>query len=229
MKISLKNNFAFLCMPKCASVSIEDMLDPFAQISTSGLAKLRHTNYREYQRYIRPYINERFEDVDLETICIFREPTDWLNSWYKYRSRSKPGRSDQDKSTAHISFSEFIEAYLQDAPPPFADVRCQYDFVKDENGEVGVDKIFLYEDIPSFTNYMEEKVGTSLALKHKNVSPTGKGFVSYYKQKLLAKLRSGKQAPHKKPSNIQLDDDLKDALRERLVKDFELYDSLKQQ
>ena len=174
MLISLSHRFVFLCNRKCASVSIESMLRRHSELSFLGPPEFRHTNYRHYRRYIAPYIQEVFGNAKLETVCIVREPLSWLYSFYRFRSRyalRDPGNPDHCNSTAGISFPEFVAAYLQEEPPPYADVGCQFDFVRDERNRVAVDRIFPYDRIDRFVDYIGGKIGHPLRMGHKNLSP----------------------------------------------------------
>ena len=58
MIISLKRKFAFLCMPKCASTSTENALRRLADIRIGGLPGMKHLNYRGYEKYVVPLIEE---------------------------------------------------------------------------------------------------------------------------------------------------------------------------
>ena len=82
---------------------------------------------------------------------------------YRFRSRyalRDPGNPDHGNSTAGISFPQFVAAYLQEKPPPYADIGCQFDFVRDERSRVAVDRVFPYDGIEQFVDYMSGKIGT---------------------------------------------------------------------
>lgn len=174
MLISLSHRYVFLCNRKCASVSIESMLRRHSELSFLGSPEIRHTNYRRYRRYIAPYIQESVGKTKLETICIVREPLSWIYSFYRFRSRyalRDPASPDHGNSTAGISFPQFVAAYLQEKPPPYADIGSQFDFVRDERGRVAVDRVFPYDGIEQFVDYMSGKIGHPLRIGHKNMSP----------------------------------------------------------
>lgn len=174
MLISLSHEFVFLCNRKCASVSIEAMLRRHSDISFLGPAEFRHTNYRRYRQYIAPYIEDSVGAARLETVCLVREPLSWLYSFYRFRSRYElrnPGNSNHSRSTSGISFAQFVTAYMQPDPPPYADVGCQFDFVRDEHNRIGIDRIFPYEAMERFLEFMSRKTGHPLKLGHKNMSP----------------------------------------------------------
>lgn len=190
MLVSEKNSFVFLCMPKNASNSIEEMLSPYCELSFLGRPEIRHTTLSEYQNYIKPYLDIKNKNSDkvFETICLIREPVLWLYSWYRFRSRSKlrePSHPLHHNSTANMTFEEFVLAYISEDSPKFVHFGTQYDFVKSVAGGVGVDKIFIYEQMPKFIDYMEKKIGEQLQLPIRNKSPK-----SVYKSRFLDKLSS---------------------------------------
>lgn len=167
MRISLTHKFAFLCMPKTASTSIEEALNPYSELLTKsrGLGTaLKHTNYRKYNRFIRPYLNS-FTQEKIETVCVMREPVDWLFSWYRYRKREEVRGKRQ--STYGMDFSDFAALYIQGK----AKVGKQSNFLKNSKGEVGVDRVFRYERLDLLQKYFEEKIGKNIEFPLKNISP----------------------------------------------------------
>lgn len=232
MLISLSHRFVFLCNRKCASVSIESMLRRHSDILLLGPPGFRHTNYRLYSRYIAPYIEAAVGDVKLETICVVREPLSWLYSFYRFRSRYElrdPGNPNHDKSTCGISFPQFVTAYMQPDPPPYADIGCQFDIVRDERNRIGVDRLFPYDAMEHFIGFMSRKTGHALKIGHKNMSPKRnrqlravammdravKTATSVFNLKRVAAM------PAARP---QLPDDVLASAKEFLHADFALYE-----
>jgi hypothetical protein len=183
MLISLKHRYAFFCTPKCASNSIEAMLKPHADIHLLGSPQVRHTNARQYQQFIQPYLAEVAGGQSIERVAIVREPIAWLHSWYRFRARSALRNADSQNSTAHVSFSEFIDAYLSQPQPPFAEVGTQLEFLLDAEGQLGVDRLYAYDNLPNLAAYFSERVGQPLSLGAINVSPT-----KVYKSNILEAL-----------------------------------------
>lgn len=171
MLISLKHGFTFFCTPKCASNSIEAMLKPHAEIHLLGSPQVRHTNAQQYANHITPYLAEVAPGTEFERVAIIREPVAWLHSWYRFRARSELRGTDNPNSTAHVNFAGFIDAYLADAPPPFAQVGTQLDFLLTTDGRLGVDRLFAYEQLDELVTFFADRVGQSLSLHAINVSP----------------------------------------------------------
>jgi len=172
MLISLQHRYAFFCTPKCASNSIEAMLKPHAEIHLLGSPQVRHTNARQYEKHIQPYLMEVSAAQSIERIAIIREPVAWLYSWYRFRARSALRNADSQNSTAHVSFGEFVDAYLSEQQPPFAEVGTQLEFLLDGAGELGVDRLYAYDNLNDLAAYFSELVGQQLSLTSINVSPT---------------------------------------------------------
>ena len=165
MRISTTYGFAFLCMPKTASTSIETALFPYCDLVTKNKQpNLKHTNYRTYSRFIEPYL-QKIVGEKLETVCVMRDPISWLHSWYRYRKRD--ALRGKENSTENMDFSEFIAKYIS------GDIKVgkQSNFLMNKDGEIGVDKIFKYENLNSLKNYFENKIGKSIEFPVMNVSP----------------------------------------------------------
>ena len=175
MQLSTKYGFVFLCTPKCASTSIENALLDISDISFTGNPTLKHINARVYQRRFLPMYQSLLPNSNLESFCVIRDPIEWLGSWYRYRSRkqlSDPNRPNHKNYTGNMTFSEFVEAYLQPSQsrPPYARVGSIYDFVRDNNNEVGVDRIFSVENLKELQNYLKIKTGKDINIPINNVS-----------------------------------------------------------
>ena len=236
MICSTKHGFAFLCMTKCASNSVEAMLAPHCNVVLTGPPFYRHLNYRKYAQYVKPLLNAGPQKKPIETICIFREPVSWLYSWYRFRQRFSLRNTDNPdhlKSTAGIGFEEFISAYVSTDRPAYANLGSQFNFVRTESGEVGVDKIFPYEDLDNLIEYMGAKVGRKLVLPTKNVSPRGQvrtrlGAFLYAGSRAVAeRLRLNVPVGSRSSVDVRLSPDLYANLRSYIPRDFELYERLR--
>lgn len=235
MLISVKYNFVLLSTPKSASNSIEALLQPYSDISLIGPPFFRHTNFSRYSKYIKPYLKETADADDLQTMCLIREPLSWLNSHYRFRSRwqiRNPNHRNFRHSTHGMQFSDYVEAYMLKDPPPYADVGCQFDFVKNDLNEIGVEKIFLYENMAEFIQYMSRKVGKSLKIGYKNSSPK-KGNESNlveltdYVARRIARAFNLKPTRNAKEVDYGITSDLANSLRKFMADDFALYERVK--
>ena len=167
MLISLSKKITFLAMPKAASTSIEMALFPHCDIAFINNPRVKHIRYRRYNRFIVPYLDQSGFGP-LETTCLFREPIDWLFSWYRYRSRDKIKSKAQ--STANMSFNEFVSRYIAEDTVVY-DIGRTSLFVCDHDGNPAVDHIFRYENLSAYTNFLETRFEEKLHLEHLNESP----------------------------------------------------------
>ena len=126
MMIFQKAALVYLAVPKTGTTSLEHELDSHASAVFRNPPGLKHTNIRGFDRKFRK-IFERGTQRQLETLAVFRDPLDWLGSWYRYRGR--PQLDGRKNSTKNVSFDEFLLSYLAQDPPPYADLGSQGRFV----------------------------------------------------------------------------------------------------
>jgi hypothetical protein len=168
MIVSLRRRIAFLAMPKAASTAIEAALAPHADIVISGDPRLKHMPLRRYTRFVAPLL-AAYDARPVETLCLIREPLDWLASWYRYRRRE--GLSEPGKRTDGMSFAGFVEAWLAAEPPPFARVGRPAEFLRPRAGGPGIDHLFRYEAIGACEAFLAGRFAAPFRFAHLNVSP----------------------------------------------------------
>lgn len=171
MLVSLRHRLAVLAMPKCASTAIEEALASEMDVVIRGHPGAKHTTYRKFDRQLRRYL-EAFSGGRLETVCAFREPVDWLHSWWRYRGRE--GIPDPAKSTRGMSFDRFVNAYL-DGAGGVADLGRQSRFVAAQDGGIGVDRVFRYDRMDAMVSWLGQRLGVGVTLGRLNVSPPAHG------------------------------------------------------
>ncbi len=167
-----KHGFVFLAMSKCASTSIESAFTRYAQVTSGGIPAYKHLRYRQFDRYVRPLLDSRGHTRDTyEVVCLFRHPVEWVESWYRYRSRPSLNRNGtpHPNYAGDLSFTEFVELFMAHEQP--AKLRRPARFVEDEDGEIAVDRIYRLEDLDQLVAYLNEKVGKSVVPPELNVSP----------------------------------------------------------
>ena len=174
MLISLNKKLTFLAMPKAASTSIELALLPHCDIAFINNPRVKHIRYRRYKRFILPYIDQSGFGP-LETTCLFREPIDWLFSWYRYRSRDQIRSKPQ--STVSMTFDDFIRRYMDEDANVY-DIGRTSRFVIDHDGKPAVDHVYRYESLPAYTKFLEDRFEKKLDLEHLNQSPKRKFTLS---------------------------------------------------
>ena len=167
MMVSLRHRLVILAMPKCASSALEEALTPHMDVVIRGMPSAKHTPFRKYNRFLKKYF-EGFSDGPMETVCLFRQPVDWLNSWWRYRGR--PDIPNPARSTEGMSFDAFVTRYLDGANPP-ADLGRQSRFISDASGVPCVDHLFRYERLDELLRLVTERMGLDVELERLNVSP----------------------------------------------------------
>ncbi|MGQ0564128.1 MAG: hypothetical protein ACT4OK_03530 [Gemmobacter sp.] len=168
MLVFWDQRLAFLATPKTGSTSIEVALGSMASLVIQRPPVLKHTTVHRYHRFLGPYLAAA-SGHDFTVCAMIREPRDWLGSWYRYRSRDE---AETGKSTAGKSFDEFVRAWCADPQPDFAAVGAQSRFLK-PRGALGVDRLFAYDRIDAFVDFLEDRLGCEIHLPHINVSPRG--------------------------------------------------------
>ena len=197
MLVSFRHRLVIFAMPKCASSALESALAGQMDLVLRGHPGMKHTNFRKYDRHLRRYL-ESFGSEPYETFCLFREPEDWLGSWWRYRSRADI--PDKTKSSAGLSFDAFASAHIKEAPGA-ADFGRQSRFVATKDGDVGIDHLFRYERADLWLEFLRDRLGQDIDLGRENASP-------------------------KRTDAPDLSDSTRAALRQHLARDYEIYDGL---
>lgn len=169
MLVFWKQRLVYLATPKTGTTAIEAALEPLASLVIQRPPELKHTSVSRYWKYLAPFL-EKAADEDFMVVAVMREPIDWLGSWYRYRQRG--GGVAPEKSTKGMSFDAFVEGYLSDPQPEFANVGWQSRFLVPERGP-GADRLFRYDDMGSFVHFLEERLDCEITLPRLNVSPAG--------------------------------------------------------
>lgn len=198
MLISLEKNIAIFAMAKTGTTALETVLCAECDIVLGGEPRIKHMQFRKYERFFLPYL-ESLGHTKLKTICVFREPEDWLGSWFKYRSR--PKLSGHRNSTQGMSFETFVAAYLSEKPPPFADIGLQSRFICRADNSIGIDHLFAYSNFEAYIEFLEKRFGHKISLPRINVSP---------------------------PASLDLSQDLRKNLHSKLSRDYEIYAQITQ-
>lgn len=182
MLVFWDQRLAFLATPKTGSTAIETALESLASVVIQRPPVLKHTTAHRYRRFVGPYLNAASGGEDFTVVALMREPRDWLGSWYRYRQRED--MTDARNSTAGKSFDAFVHAWCQDPQPSFAAVGSQARFLRPRHGE-GVDRLFRYDEIEHFIDFLEERLGCEIILPRLNVSPPGELELSLQTELML--------------------------------------------
>lgn len=168
MLVFWKARLVLLAVPKTGTTALEEALLPYADSAILNPPQQKHCTVRRYRNQVQKFFEQRGQRK-LELMAVVREPVSWLSSWYRYRARDEiKGTAN---STAGISFDDFVAAWLEDTPPPFAKVGRQSRFVSEEDGSLGVDHLFRHDQLDHAVTFLEGRVKTKLKIGRSNVSP----------------------------------------------------------
>lgn len=173
-----KARLVILSQPKTGTTALEAVLSPRASISVSKPPELKHMSYRGFMKFVAPLIEAQtgLDRSDYEVAAVMREPVDWLGSWYRYRTRDELKKPDNPRSvnfTGNMSFDDFVRDVCQpDAQQPqHARIKTPSWVALAGGDTIGVDRLFPYEALDSFFDYIIERTGKPIETKAANVSP----------------------------------------------------------
>ena len=178
------HGFVVLSAPKCASTSLQRALAPRAEIVCREHPRLKHMNYKSFDKHLRPLLRAAGYPRDAyEVVTLFREPVSWLHSWWRYRSdpkhldperldalRRRQGRPVKRNYTGGTSFQEYAEAYLAGSTENGVINGRPSRFVLDRDGSIGVDRIFAHETAEAWQGWFNDKLGGKLSFPVANAS-----------------------------------------------------------
>ncbi|MGH1452995.1 MAG: gamma-glutamyl kinase [Paracoccaceae bacterium] len=197
MLVFWKERLVFLSVPKTGTTAYETALAPHAAIVVNDPPELKHAPVYRYNRFFRPMFEKACKTDNMETLAVMREPVSWLGSWYRYRRR--PFMKGHPKGTHHISFDEFVDAYCQGNPPPFANVGSQFKFLEPRPNGTRVNHLFRYENQSALLTFLQDRLGIEVSTERENVSPE---------------------------MSLTLSADMAEKFRRKRPEEFELYESI---
>jgi hypothetical protein len=162
------HGFVMLSMPKSASTSLVRAIQGHAELVLRVNPGLKHLNCTQFNNVVVPLLRKGgYKRKDYELVSMFREPVEWLESWWRYRRR--PALEDNtDRYTGEQSFEEFALDYLAKAHPyrgrPVRFISNTRDL------DLGVDRLFRLEAPEVWQAWLSEKIGEELEFPQANVS-----------------------------------------------------------
>ncbi len=168
MLIFYEERLALLSVPKTGSTAYQAALRDRADLVISGPPDLKHASVRRFDRFFQTMF-QKVLHTEMEVMAVVREPTDWLGSWFRYRSRD--ALAGHSNSTQSIDFETFVQAYLETPRPAYADVGTQSEFFQTRSNGAGADFVFKYENQDQILRFLEERLNGQIKLQRENVSP----------------------------------------------------------
>ncbi|MDP5307834.1 hypothetical protein [Paracoccus spongiarum] len=166
MLIFWDRRLVFLATPKAGSTAVEVALESLASASIQRPAALKHTDIGTYRRHVGPWLRAQTGE-DFATVALMREPVDWLRSWYRFRQRDD--HDDPLHRMEGVSFARFVQDYVASDGPDDLRIGTQAEFLTD--GAARVDRIFRYEGMESFVDFLEDRLDCAIELPRINVPP----------------------------------------------------------
>ncbi|MDO5641499.1 MAG: hypothetical protein Q4G26_03815 [Paracoccus sp. (in: a-proteobacteria)] len=161
MLIFWEERLVFLATPKAGSTAIEVALEPLASLAMQRPPALKHVDAARYRQHLQPFLGEIAAGA-FTTVALMREPVEWLRSWYRFERRDADDSPEQ-------GFEDFVRRYLA-APGAVTQGICtQSAFLG--GAKPLVDRIFRYEDIDIFTQFLDDRLGCEVILPRINVPP----------------------------------------------------------
>nr|WP_111298813.1 sulfotransferase family 2 domain-containing protein [Paracoccus saliphilus] len=194
MLIFWEQRLVFLATPKAGSSAIEMALESLAAVSLQRPAEAKHTNIATFRRHLAPWLKAQ-TGQDFTTVALMREPVDWLRSWYRFKLRDD--QEDPQHAMEGIRFSDFAARYARRDGPAQLGIGSQSAFLTDDAGSV--DRIFPYERIQDFVDFLESRLDCAIELPRINVPPS---------------------------VDVHLDPASEQALRAAMARDLELYQAI---
>ena len=168
MLLSIDGRFAYLAMTKTGSTSVENALRPHCNVMFTGHHRVTHMPAHHFERYLRPYLE--MSGIEVETVCQLRHPIDWLESWWRYRS--KPGEWEREVDSSGVSFETFALEFAEGAERPYLQhIHRPQAFLCNDAGELIVGRVFRFEEMEYFGAFLSERLGTPIKIGKHNVSP----------------------------------------------------------
>ena len=166
------HGFVLLSMPKCASTSLVRSLQGHAELVLRVNPRLKHMNCRSFHTLMVPVLRSAgYEREDYEVVSLFREPTAWIESWWRYRQRPSLAKVDPAKYTGDVSFEEFVGKYVDGDPGPGTLRGRPARFVAlSDDLDLGVDRLFALEQPQVWQTWIGAQVGGGIDVSTDNRS-----------------------------------------------------------
>jgi len=163
------HGFVMLSMPKCASTSLVQVIAGQAEAVLRINPKLKHINCEQFHELMVPVLRKGgYRRKDYEVVSLFREPVEWLESWYRYRKRPALIEENSRRYTGEQSFEQFTVDYLERRRKVRG--RPARFIAMGDDLAIGVDRLFALERPDAWQGWLMEKVGTELSFGTDNVS-----------------------------------------------------------
>lgn len=167
MLIFWDQRLVFLATPKAGSTAIAMALESLASTSIQRPDAMKHTDIAHFHRHVGPWLQAQAGEP-FTTVALMREPVEWLRSWYRFRQRDD--HDDPDHAMEGVSFADFAAQYAAEGGPEELRIGHQANFL--QSGDKSVDRIFCYENMDRFVEFLEDRLDCAVELPLANVPPS---------------------------------------------------------
>lgn len=175
MLIFWDERLVFLATPKAGSTAIEVALEPLASLAVQHPPEMKHVDAARFRRHILPWLGEIAAE-EFTTVALMREPVEWLRSWYRFHLRDDEARPDE-------RFEDFVNRYLASPGSVTKGIGSQSAFLG--GAKPLIDRVFRYEDIDAFTEFLDDRLGCEVVLPRINVPPAADVTLSPHTESAL--------------------------------------------
>ncbi|MSU91437.1 hypothetical protein GE300_17800 [Rhodobacteraceae bacterium 2CG4] len=175
MLLNIDGRFAYLAMTKTGSTSVENAIRRHCHVMFTRHHRATHMPAHHFERFLRPWLDES-GIADIDTVCQLRHPVDWLESWWRYRTR--PGDWEPEVSTDGIDFARFAEEFVAGEDRPYLRLHRPQSFLCDAGGRLLVDIVFRFEDMDLFSGFLSDRLGRAVKIERHNASPRRRARLS---------------------------------------------------
>lgn len=163
------HGFVMLSLPKCASTSLVKAVAGQAEMVLRINPKLKHINCAQFHELMVPVLRKGgYQRKDYEVVSLFREPVEWLESWWRYRKRPALHEENSGRYTGDQSFEEFTIDYLERRQKVRG--RPARFIALGDDLTIGVDRLFALERPDAWQGWITEKLGKDVTFGTDNVS-----------------------------------------------------------
>ncbi len=159
-------------VPKTGTTSIDSAIGSKAEIRLRGTKArgLKHISARRFIKWDKA-LKKEFPNQKFVSCCVMREPIDWLASWFRYRTRDEIKKTK--RYTGDMSFDDYLLKLCDKnevGKRNEISLNGQSKFLISKN-RIGIDRIFPYEKIDNFINFLSERLNRTIELPKQNISP----------------------------------------------------------
>jgi hypothetical protein len=163
------HGFVMLSLPKCASTSMVKAVAGQAEMVLRINPKLKHINCAQFHDLMVPVLRKGgYQRKDYEVVSLFREPVEWLESWWRYRKRPALHEENSRRYTGDQTFEEFTVDYLERKRKVRG--RPARFIAMSDDLDIGVDRLFALERPDAWQSWITDKLGSEVTFGTDNVS-----------------------------------------------------------